>query len=79
MSHAEFAAWLMKIAMGWLGWSERQALDTTIPAILTAYEGRMDMLKAIFGSGEDDKGKPERKRYSTKDPEAMKKLFEDLG
>jgi len=35
--------------MGWLGWTEAQVLDTTIPAILTAYEGRMDMLKAIFG------------------------------
>lgn len=46
--------------------------------ILAAYEGRMDMLKAIFGSGEDDKSK-DRKRYSTKDPEAMKKLFEELG
>jgi len=35
--------------MGWLGWTEAQTLDTTIPAILTAYEGRTDMLKAIFG------------------------------
>lgn len=36
--------------MGWLGWTEAQTLDTTIPAILTAHEGRLDMLKAIFGS-----------------------------
>lgn len=38
--------------MGWLGWTEAQTLDTTIPAILTAYEGRADMLKAIFGESE---------------------------
>ena len=35
--------------MGWLGWTEQQALDTTIEGIRLAYEGRMDMLGAIFG------------------------------
>jgi hypothetical protein len=37
--------------MGWLGWSEDQTLDTTMPSIIEAYEGRVDMLKAIFGDG----------------------------
>lgn len=48
--------------------------------ILAAYEGRKDMLKAIFGSSEDDAGKGavHRRRYSTKDPKAMAKLFEKL-
>ncbi len=44
--------------MGWLGWTEQQTLDTTIPAIETAFRGRVEMLKACFGSG-DDKPKPE--------------------
>lgn len=41
--------------MGWLGWSEGQTLDTSMPAIVMAYEGRLDMLRALFGGGEDEK------------------------
>lgn len=46
--------------MGWLGWTPEQAFNASIPDILTAYEGRMDMLKAIFGGSEDGgaKGAP---------------------
>jgi hypothetical protein len=38
--------------MGWIGWTEDQTLDTTIPAIEAAYSGRCKMLSAIFGGGE---------------------------
>lgn len=41
--------------MGWLGWTEEELNATTIPAIETAYRGRVKMLQAVFGS--DDKGK----------------------
>lgn len=45
--------------MGWLGWTEEQTLQTTVPAIEIAYRGRCDMLqdviKAAFGGGEDEK------------------------
>jgi len=53
MSHAEFFAWLFGIATGWLGWSEREALHANMSSILIAYHGRIGMLKAIFGGGED--------------------------
>lgn len=39
--------------MGWLGWSEEQTLDTRMPMIVLAYEGRVKMLKAVFGGGDE--------------------------
>lgn len=47
--------------MGWLGWTPEQTYNAAIPDIMTAYEGRMDMLKAIFGGGDDGRsgGKPQ--------------------
>jgi hypothetical protein len=38
--------------MGWIGWTEEQTLQTTIPAIETAYRGRCKMVSAIFGGSE---------------------------
>jgi hypothetical protein len=50
----------MKIATGWLGWSEEQALDADMNTIVLAYHGKTEMLKAIFGSTDDkpSKSKP---------------------
>lgn len=36
--------------MGWIGWTEEQTLNTTMPGIEAAYHGRMNMLGAIFGT-----------------------------
>lgn len=44
----------MKIGTGWLGWTEQEVLDTSILVIVQAYEGRVDMLKECFGSGDQD-------------------------
>lgn len=44
--------------MGWLGWTEQQTLDTTIPAIWAAYRGKIEMLKACYGSSEKTPPKP---------------------
>lgn len=44
---------LYRIATGWLGWAPQVALDSTPGEILLAYEGRLEMLKALFGSSED--------------------------
>ncbi|CDZ55517.1 hypothetical protein [Neorhizobium galegae] len=44
---------LYKKATGWLGWSPEVALDATPAEIVLAYEGRWDMLKAIYGGGKD--------------------------
>jgi len=42
----------MKVAVGWLGWSEKKALSANINTIHLGYEGRIDLLKTIFGGGE---------------------------
>lgn len=51
----------MKIATGWLGWTEEQALDASMNTITLAYEGKVEMLKAIFGSADDKPSKPKPK------------------
>lgn len=71
MSQAQFHAWLLKIATGWLGWTEEQALATRMTTIMAAYEGRLEMLKAIFGGAD----KPKALGASMKDPAAVKALF----
>jgi hypothetical protein len=44
---------LFGLATGWLGWSPGDAWDATPGEITAAYNARLDMLKAIFGSGEE--------------------------
>lgn len=39
----------MEVALGWLGWTEHDALKTDVNAILLALEGRKAMLRYIFG------------------------------
>lgn len=40
------------IGTGWLGWTEQQTLNTSIPAIEIAWEGRLEMLRVMqFGPG----------------------------
>ena len=46
--------------MGWIGWTYDQTLDTPMTAIESAYRGRHDMLRAIFG-GRSDKPKTTEK------------------
>ncbi|MGY3575280.1 hypothetical protein [Bradyrhizobium sp. USDA 4504] len=54
MSFDEYFAGLYRRATGWLGWTPEQAWNATPAEITEAYKGRMEMLKAIFGSGKDD-------------------------
>ena len=58
--------------MGWLGWTEEQTLQTTIPALELAIAGRSEMINAIFGGG-SDKPSPTSKRHLT--PELFDALF----
>ncbi len=60
--------------MGWMGWDEETTLDTRMTSIVTAYEGRVKMLKAIFG-GKDE---PAQAGVSMKDPAAVRSLFAGL-
>lgn len=55
---------LYKIGTGWLGWTPEDTLDATPTEIMLAYEGRIDLLKAIFGSPEP---KPETDGMSLDD------------
>ncbi|CAJ0861941.1 hypothetical protein AMST5_01443 [freshwater sediment metagenome] len=50
---AEHHTRLFKVATGWLGWAPEDAWNATPGEIKAAYEGRLDMLKAIFGGGEE--------------------------
>lgn len=54
----EYLANLYRIATGWLGWEPAVAFDATPAEIMEAYRGRLDMLKAIFGSAEEPDDKP---------------------
>jgi hypothetical protein len=53
-SFAEHNAKLFSIATGWLGWTPADAWSSTPAEIAAAYRGRLDMLKAIFGSNEKE-------------------------
>lgn len=57
VSFAEHHERLFKLATGWLGWTPEQTWNATPAEIRAAYEGRLDMLKAIFGAGEGEKPK----------------------
>ncbi|WP_407810872.1 hypothetical protein, partial [Staphylococcus aureus] len=51
----EYYADLYEKATGWLGWTPEQACNATPTVIVRAYTGHFAKLKAIHGSGEDDK------------------------
>lgn len=44
---------LYRLGTGWLSWSPADTLDATPAEITEAYKGRLDMLKSIFGGGEE--------------------------
>lgn len=52
---ADYYADLYEKATGWLGWTPEQAWNATPTEIDRAYTGHIAKLKAIHGSGEDDK------------------------
>jgi hypothetical protein len=54
MSLPEYLDWLIKIGCGWLGWTVDQVNHTHLANIELAYEGKISMLKACFGSSEKD-------------------------
>ena len=50
---ADYLTGLYRIGTGWLGWTPEITLDATPAEIIEANRGRMEMLKAIFGSGSE--------------------------
>lgn len=67
---------LFEVACGTIGWSPDIALSATPQQILAAYRGRVELLKALFGSTEDDK--PRNPSFE-RDPDATAKLRELAG
>jgi hypothetical protein len=53
MPFADYHKRLFSIATGWLGWSPADAWHATPAEIIAAYDGRLEMLKAIYGSNEE--------------------------
>ena len=80
MTVEEYLDHLLKLGMGWLGWTEEQTLATSMPAIVIAYEGRLDMLQALFGSAtapaalDADEKPPERDDLATRIKGAFRAL-----
>lgn len=56
---SEYLSGLYKIGTGWLGWTPEITLDATPAEIMLAHDGRMSMLKAIFGSTDDKTDRPQ--------------------
>jgi hypothetical protein len=50
---ADLYADLYKLSTGWLGWTPDTAWNATLPEILNAFDGHIDLLKAVHGGGED--------------------------
>jgi hypothetical protein len=55
ITHAEWFKQLFAIGTGWLGWTAEQTLSTAPCEIAAAYQGRLDMFKALFGGEEKPK------------------------
>ena len=60
ITFAEVHARLFKLATGWLGWTPAQAWAASPAEIRHAYEGRLELLRAVFGGGDEQPGKPKR-------------------
>jgi hypothetical protein len=75
VTFADHLMGLYRLATGWLGWTPDVALDCTPTEIREAYKGRLEMLKAIFGGG-DETDKPTGKPKSADD---YKRVFREMG
>lgn len=61
--------------MGWLGWTEEQALATDVNAITAAHRGRVAMLRATFGSSEPASGDANLRSESVMSPALYDAVF----
>jgi hypothetical protein len=59
ITFAEHHTRLFRIATGWLGWSPEIAWASTPNEITEAYQGRVEMLKAIYGGSDEEEQKPQ--------------------
>lgn len=66
---------LFKKATGWLGWTPETALDATPAEITLAYQGELEMLKAIYGGG----GKAEAPQDERPLDQKFRSIFAGIG
>lgn len=66
---------LFGIATGWLGWTPEVAWNATPAEIVAAHQGRVEMLKAIYGSGDQAKAPAKPEKLSDK----VRGLMRGLG
>jgi hypothetical protein len=72
---AEYHARLFRLGTGWLGWSPETTWQATPKEIIHAYQGRVEMLKAIYGSKDEEKRTPtERPENAVFDRAGLAKL-----
>jgi hypothetical protein len=45
---------MAEYALGWLGWTEPEAMAADVNAIAVAMKGRFAMLRAVFGGEEEE-------------------------
>lgn len=55
---SDHLASLYRIGTGWLGWTPKDTLDATPAEISEAHAGRLELLKAVFGTAETAPLKP---------------------
>lgn len=55
ISRAEYLDRLFRIGTGYIGWTPAETLAASPAELQAAYEGRLDLLKAIFGTGDEEK------------------------
>lgn len=53
MSFSEYMDWLIEIGCGWLGWSPEVVRTSHLADITLAYKGKVKMLQACYGGGDD--------------------------
>ncbi|MBX5149569.1 hypothetical protein HJB78_00930 [Rhizobium lentis] len=57
---ADYLLDLYRKGTGWLDWTPEQTLDATPKEISLAFEGRIEMLRAVHGGGQSEQPKDDR-------------------
>lgn len=73
-----FASYLLDLyrkGTGWLDWAPDTTLDATPLQIIRAMEGKMEMLRAIYGSPDQTEEKAEKQPWDSK----VRSIFDGIG
>jgi hypothetical protein len=68
----------MKIGTGWIGWTEAQVLETSMPVIEAAYAGRVEMLRAMPGRAAASASAPAEQPAEPTGPPMTSALFQAM-